>query len=234
MTLWDVLAASKRRWYVVVLGLICTAISLFAIHSQPTVYFSRAYVFFLAPASTVYPNVLGTTSLDLIAAAGTVGIRVNEGEPRPTKTASAEVTIVGRGILDGTSVMLPDHGGQWSIYYDTQALEVQVVAPTPGEVRARQSELFVRINTELEALQDETHVSVYNRITTQVEPGSPPIEPMHGDRRRAELMTVALGTGMTLLGIGVLELRSKRRRMSGQGAESAENSDSEQQDPLRV
>lgn len=211
MTLWDVLAALGRRWYIAVAGILCTALAIMAVRTQPPVYYSRVLVYFLAPASAANPNVLSTTSLSLVSAAGVVGKRVN-GNTQLSKTASADVTLVGRGILDGTAVMLPDHGGQWSADYDTQALDVQVAAATPDEVRARQSELFARIDAELESLQDEFRVPPVSRISTQLAPSSPVILEMRGERRRGMLMCLVLGGLLTLLTIGSVELRSGRRR----------------------
>lgn len=222
MTLWDVLAATGRRWYVVAVGVALTLLALMAIRGQEPVYFSRAMIYLLAPASTVNPNILSTTSLDLVSTAGIVGKRVN-GNTQLSKTASMSVTLVGRGILDGTSVRLPDNGGQWSANYDTQALEVQVAAPTPEEVRARQAELLARIEAELAALQDEANVPPASRITARVEPNPPPMEELSGERRRAQLASLILGGSLTLLGIGWIELRAARRQRTKESLAPSEH-----------
>lgn len=212
MTLWDTLNAIARRWYIVLVGIACTAMSLYVVAEQNPVFYSRASAYFLAPASELYPNVLRTTSLDLVATAGVVAARIN-GTESMTKVASPEVTLIGRGILDGSSIALPDNGGQWSANYDVQALDIQVTAPTKEEVRARLQRIFERIEVELQMMQDEADVPEVDRITTVLNPTVPPIYAMSGERRRSQLMTVAVGGGLTLLAIGLVELRAARRRL---------------------
>ncbi|WP_447942447.1 hypothetical protein [Microbacterium aurum] len=184
---------------------------------QQPVFFSRASVYFFAPSSTVNPNVLRVASLDLVTAAGVVGKRVN-GTKTLTGTASMEVTLFGRGILDGSSVMLPDNGGQWSVSFNRQELDVQVVAATPEEVTRRQSELFAQIRLELDALQTELEVPAANLITTEIVPQKPAVLAITGERRRAQVMTLILGSTLTLLAIGSVELTGRiRRRQFAQG-----------------
>lgn len=211
MTLWDTFTAIGRRWYIALLGLACTAGALYVIQEQPSVYYSRASVYFLAPASDLYPNVLRTTSLDLVVAAGVVGKRIN-GTATMTKTASSEVTIVGRGIRDGSSVGLLDNGGQWSTNYNVQALDVQVSAPSVEEVRARQDALFTQIADELQAIQEEHDVPEVDLITSVVVPENSLVVEMRGQRRRAQAMVLALGSSLTLLLIGSAELAARRSR----------------------
>lgn len=212
MTLWDTLTAIGRRWYIVLLGIACTALSLYVVAEQNPVYYSRANAYFLAPASELYPNVLRTTSLDLVAAAGVVAKRIN-GTESMTKVASPEVTLIGRGILDGSSIALPDNGGQWSANYNVQALDIQVAAPTEQEVRNRLQRIFQRVQVELQLMQDEADVPEVDRITTVLNPTVPPIYAMSGERRRSQLMTVAVGGGLTLLAVGMVELWAARRRL---------------------
>lgn len=212
MTLWDTVTALGRRWYLVLIGIVCTLASLYLVGNQNPVFYSRASVYFLAPASDLYPNVLRTTSLDLVAAAGVVAKRIN-GTESMTKVASSEVTLVGRGILDGTSIALPDNGGQWSVNFNVQALDVQVTAPTAEEVRARQEQTFQRIDDELRLMQDEQDVPDVDRITTVVNPTVPLMFAMSGERRRSQLMTIVIGGGLTLLAVGLVELRATRRRL---------------------
>lgn len=211
MGLWDVIAALGRRWYVVVVGVVATAAVLFGIQQQEPVFYSRAQVYFLAPSSTLNPNVLRVASLDLVTAAGVVGKRVND-TGNLTGTASMDVTLIGRGVRDGSAVMLPDNGGQWSVSYNRQSLDVQVAAATPEAVRERQSEIFAEVDDELASLQGELNVPIADLITTEIVPSDPIILPMSGERRRAQAMTLALGLGATLLAVGSVELRGRSRR----------------------
>lgn len=210
MTIWDTLAALRRHWLVALVGVVATGIAFLVASDPQTVYYSRASAYFFAPASTVNPNVLSTTSLDLVDTAGAVAKRLNGTGP-PPKLASTGATIVGRGIYDGTSISLIDNGGQWTSYFNVQALDIQVAASSPDLVRERQSEAFQSIAYELASLQDEHDVRLADRITVELTPSSPTIVTMSGERRRAQTMTVVAGAAATLLAVGVLERRRMRR-----------------------
>lgn len=212
MAIWDVLQALWRRWYVLAGALVLGVVaSYFAVNAQG-VYWSRAEVTFLAPTSAINPNALRTTSSDLIIAAGAVAKRVN-GNVTWNQMADPAATIVGQGVLDGWSVQLPNHGGQWSRVYPRQVLDVQVSGPTAEVVRERQSELLARIDAELAGLQQG--VASTDVITTKVVPARPPVYYMHGDKARALLMVwVLVGAGV-LTAIQILEPRAARQPFSG-------------------
>lgn len=211
MAVWDVFAALVRRWYVVLLGVLITGAVLVVLQAEEPVFYSRAQVYFLAPSSTLNPNVLRVASLDLVTAAGIVGKRFN-GTDQQVGTASMDVTLFGRGVRDGSAVVLPDNGGQWSVSYNRQSLDVQVVAATPEEVRTRQQVIFAEIDAELATLQRELDIPTGNLITTEIVPSDPVVLPVSGERRRAQLMTLALGAVITLLAVGQLELSRRSRR----------------------
>lgn len=210
MTIWDTLAALRHHWFVAVLGIVATVLAVFAVSDQQVVYYSRTSAYFLAPASVVYPNVLSTTSLDLVDTAGVVAKRLN-GTKSLSKVASTDATIVGRGIYDATVISLIDNGGQWSAYYNVQALDIQVAASSPQIVRERQAKALSDITDELDALQDDQHVRPGDRITVELTPSSPVIQAMSGERRRAQGMTVVVGGALTLLAMALLERRRLRR-----------------------
>ena len=218
MTLWDTLAGMGRRWYVVLIGLLCTALTLYAIQTKPSVYYSRSTVFFVSPSSQHNPNSLGLRLVSLVVTAGVVAKRIN-GNDTPTKVSSMAVTLVGRGVSDGTLIQLPDNGGQWSNDYDSQSLDIQIAAPTPELVVERRADAVTRIATELTAIQDEAKVPAVDRISLKVAPVEPSIVVMRGQPRRAQAMVAALGVVLTMRAGGLLELAAaRRRRMLGEQA----------------
>lgn len=212
MSFWDVLASFRRRWYVVVAGSVGIVLGLVGIQVAEPVYYSRVQVYFLAPSSEVNPNALRVRSLDLVAAAGVVAKTVN-GTRTLTGTASPDVTLIGRGILDGSSVILPDNGGQWSVSFDTQALNVDVTASSPEAVRNRQAELIGDIEDALAALQRDQGVPAANLITTDILPAAPFVLPFGPERRRAQGVTLVLGIAGVMLAVGSIELASRQRQV---------------------
>lgn len=209
MTIWEALLALVRRWYIVLAALLVALVGSYGAVKAPGVYWSRAEVTFLAPASQVNPNTLKVRSSDLIITAGVVAKLVN-GNITWNKMADPAATIVGEGVRDGWSVRLPDYGGQWSRVYSRQVLDVQVAGPTEEAVRARQTELLNQIDAELAGLQ--TGVAESDRITTTVVPAVPAIYYFHGSKLRALAMTWVL-TGAGALAVAVwLEHRGGKRR----------------------
>ena len=210
MTLWEFFAACLRRWPIVLVGVVCTAIAAFAVMSDKGVYYTRTQIVFLAPSSTYYPNTLATQSEDIIDTAGVVAKRIIGPGP-VTKYASPDVTLIGEGIRDGWSLGLPDTGGQWGTNFQTQILNLEIVAPARETVLHRQTEMLQRVHDELDALQRERGVEPINDITVQAAPRSTIIYHVGGSKPRALGMVAALGLGVTAALVVAAERLGKRR-----------------------
>jgi len=210
MTLWEFFAACLRRWPIVLVGVVCTAIAAFAVMSDKGVYYTRTQIVFLAPSSSYYPNTLATQSEDIIDTAGVVAKRIIGPGP-VTKFASPDVTLIGEGIRDGWSLGLPDTGGQWGTNFQTQILNLEIVAPARETVLQRQTEMLQRVHDELDALQRERGVEPINDITVQAAPRSTIIYHVGGSKPRALGMVAALGLGVTAALVVVAERLGKRR-----------------------
>jgi hypothetical protein len=210
MTIWDLGVAIGRRWSVVMVGLVCTAVAVVLVGHHQGVYSSRTQVAFLAPSSSSYPNSLKTVSGDIIITAGVVAKSVNGTSLMP-KMASPEVTLSGRGVTDGYSVLLPDTGGQWAPNFAQQVLDVQVVGPTADNVRRRQQALVDTIAEQLAALQNYAGVGTLNRITIKSIPSSPNVHYVAGQPIWAAAMTALLGGGLVVGLVGLLDVTARRR-----------------------
>jgi len=210
MTLWEFFAACLRRWPIVLVGVVCTAIAAFAVMSDKGVYYTRTQIVFLAPSSSYYPNTLATQSEDIIDTAGVVAKRIIGPGP-VTKFASPDVTLIGEGIRDGWSLGLPDTGGQWGTNFQTQILNLEIVAPARETVLQRQTEMLQRVHDELDALQRERGVEPINDITVQAAPRSTIIYHVGGSKPRALGMVAALGLGVTAALVVAAERLGKRR-----------------------
>ncbi|MFB7891623.1 hypothetical protein ACFC1I_05445 [Microbacterium sp. NPDC056044] len=208
MTFWELLAALLRRWPILLVGALCTALAGYAVVSDKGVYFTRTELVFLAPTSSAYPNALRTQSEDIIDLAGVVAKRLI-GPGEVTKFASPDVMLAGLGVRDGWSLGLPDTGGQWGSNFATQELVLDIVAPTRERVEERQEELVGQIMAELHELQRERGVDPINEVTAIVAPQTTIIHHIGGSRPRALAMTSVLGAGVT---IGVVILLEHRRR----------------------
>ncbi|NTW42500.1 MAG: hypothetical protein HGA44_21935 [Cellulomonadaceae bacterium] len=206
MTIWDLLRASVKRWYVILVAVAVGLVASLAALDVPGVYWSRAEVTFLAPTSAINPNALKTTSTDLIVAAGAVARRVN-GNITWNQMSDPAATIVGQGELDGWVVRLPDYGGQWSTVYSRQVLDVEVSGATPELVRERQRAVLSRIDEELDGLQAGVRAS--DLITTTVVPAEPSVYYIRGSAVRALAMIWILCAGGAFAAVHMLELRAR-------------------------
>ncbi|KRD42979.1 hypothetical protein ASE38_01425 [Cellulomonas sp. Root930] len=214
MTAYDALGAARRRWYVVVGGLVAIAILCFGAQNSAGVYWTQVDVVFLIPQSARNPNSLEVTSQSLISTAGVVALRVNHGETA-SALSSSSVSLVGEGIRDGHSVRLPNAGGQWADNYTRPVLDVQVVGPSRDDVRAELDALLAQIQSTLDDLQISGGADEFNRITTQYAPSSPVISFIATQAKRAIVAIVLLGSLLTLAAVvlvdGVVGRRARRR-----------------------
>ncbi len=211
MTLWQFFSACLRRWPIVLVGVLCTGLAVFAGMSDKGVYYTRTQIVFLAPSSTLYPNTLATQSEDIIDTAGAVAKRVTGPVP-VTKYASADVTLVGIGIRDGWSLVVPDTGGQWGTNFESQILNLEIVAPDRATVLERQTTLLARIQDQLSSLQRERHVDPINDITMTTAPRSTVIYHVGGSKPRMLGMIAVLGLGVTSAAVVVAERVGRRGR----------------------
>jgi hypothetical protein len=206
---WGLFSALVRRWYVVVAAGLCAALATSYAVSHEGVYYSRVEVVFLAPSSELYPNSLMTASSDIVMTAGVVANLINGTRTDP-KMASPSATIVGRGVVDGHSVRLPDTGGQWAPEFSRQVLDVQVVGDSVEGVRGEILALVDEIVAVLDALQEEAGVIEQDRIRTDPILTTPTVSYMPGARRRAVGMILVLSVALTLTVVSYLERRAGR------------------------
>lgn len=208
VTIWEVLWALTRRWYVVVAAFAAGLAAFALVSHSEGVYWSRSEVTFFAPASATYPNPLKIRSSDLIITAGIVAKLVN-GNATWVKMSDPLASIAGEGVYNGWSVRLPDYGGQWSTVYSRQVLEVQVTGPTAEVVEQRRAELLQQIDAELAGLQKDVVES--DRITTAVVPADAPVYYVHGSKMRALAMSGVLIASAAVGAVVALEHRARRR-----------------------
>lgn len=208
-TVWDLLGALARRWYLVLVGALCTSLAAAYAVTHEGVYFSRVEVVFLAPSSELYPNSLMTTTSDVVITAGVVANLINGTRPDP-KMATPSATIVGRGVVDGQSVRLIDTGGQWAPEFSRQVLDVQVVGASVEDVRSRILGLVDEIVAVLTRLQEEAGVVESDIITTEAIAATPPVSYMPGARKRAVGMILLLGAVVTLAAVSLVEKHAPR------------------------
>lgn len=214
MTVLRMLQMYRHAWYVVVFGLLATGLAVSWVSGLPGVYYGQADVVFLRPANRIVPNGLSVNSSSVIATVGVVERDVNGGF-HATRVVSEQVTILGTGMRSGSSVRLPNSGGQWANNFDRAVLDVQVVDVTAAAAQERLDDAVRRIESSLATLQDEAGVRAADRIRTQLSPAVPRVAYRTGNAKRAAAMTGVLGLSITWSALVLLEARSRRRTSRG-------------------
>lgn len=211
MTSAQLLALLRRRWYVVVVGALFTMASALAIRSSEGVYETRVDVMFLIPQSARYPNNIQHSSSGVIAMAGLVESVLNGTRELPAASSSG-VTMSGRGLTLGSTITLPDTGGQWANNFSKPVLTVEVVGPSEDWVRAEVDRQVARIRQEVSSWQSADNVRKSDLITVTQSPLTPNVAYMSGHALLALAAISGLGIWFTVLGtVAVDRLLLKRR-----------------------
>jgi hypothetical protein len=179
-------------------GLFATSLASVQAGKVDASYWARTQVRFMEPLTPDVPNGLESNTYSLIATAGVVQAKL--AQQRSTLIVSPETLLVDTGVRHGYSIILPNSGGQWTSYFASPWLDVQVVGSSPQEVTQRMQLLQRQIVAQLDSLQDEAGVSAPNRIRTQVNPPGPPqVFVEHGAQTRALAGTLLLGALLTAM-----------------------------------
>lgn len=198
MTVFAMLGAARRAWFIVVAGLGLTVAVGLGVAGTTGTYWAQVDVVFLGAVTDTRPNPLGYSSQRLVDVASVIQRDVTKTTDQ-TQVVSPSIYLIDTGVRNGWWIRLPNSGGQWTLSYDRPALDVQVVGDTPDAVLAKMQVLLTEINAALDRRQDAARVDRDQRVTTSVSP--PPAVEVHfsqGPVKRALLMTVLLGLGLTL------------------------------------
>lgn len=212
MTTADFLAVLRRRWYIVVIGVLGVLVVAGLVASRSGVYTSRVEVVLIpTTGSNEVGGTLISSSEDLIAMAGLVERLVND-EVDTGAATNQDVPLAGTGIRSGTLIRLPNDGGQWDYNFSSPSLIVQTVGASEGEVIERRTDAVNRINQMLAYVQTEENVSADQMVTSRTLPDSPTVAYVSGQPKVAALGTVMIGFILTAIGAVLFDrIRTSRR-----------------------
>ena len=186
--------------------LVLSGAALVTVLNQPAVYHAQVFVLFVGPKGEVETNPLRNPDTALIQIAGVVATALDQ--PTSAQPVSDDATIIGQGIVDGSSVRLPNDGGQWDISYRRPELDVQVAGRTADEVTRNMTALLARVDGELAHQQDLQSVPVSQRVTTKLSPPSIDVYRATGSRTRALAATVVVCAALTFVVVGSVRRRA--------------------------
>jgi hypothetical protein len=210
----DLRGVVRRRWLVVLVGLILTAVLGLLTLRMPGVYWASTKVLFLVPASEQQPNQLAPDNSSAIAFAGVIETEINGGVPFRRAT-SPDVTLVDEGIFDGWSVLMPDTGGQWAHNFAESSLIVQASGPSAEVVQNRMNDLIGQITALVRTYEDTAHVSADDRVDLTMAPTSVRVQYSNGSRSHALAVIILLGFVVSLVASVLADRIAVMRRRRG-------------------
>lgn len=215
MAVEDQRGVVRRRWPVVLVGLIVTVVLGLLTLRMPGVYWASTKVVFLVPASEQQPNQLAPDNSAAIAFAGVIEVEINGGLPLRRAT-SPDVTLVDEGIFDGWSVLMPDTGGQWAHNFAESSLIVQATGPSAEVVQNRMNDLIGRITALVRSYEDTAHVSAAERIDFTMAPTAVSVQYSNGHQSHALAVIILLGFVVSLVASVLVDRIAGMRRRGGE------------------
>ena len=196
MTAYDVAQAMVRRWWVLVMALVATAVFALSFAPSSPVYWARYNLNLVAPdrSGAVYSRTSAPSGVTPMAGILVAMLGGNHPEPQ---AATQSAPIFGLRDRTGVEVLARDKGSQWSRDY-VAALQVQIAEPSTAEVNAQAASLAKRARAALTEIQDQQGVARATRITLE-EPSAIEVVEVFPARTRAIAGAVILGTALSLV-----------------------------------
>lgn len=213
MTTAHVWAALRRRWPLVVIGLIVTVGACIGVALQPGMYWTRVTVVLLPPRAEFRPNNIQDSEESMAMVASLVALDVNGG-PAGQRLASPEAPLYGEGLAEATRVRVRDTGGQWMSAIQHPYIDLEVVSASPQVVGQELARLRGELDVSLTRLQDAQRISPAMRASLQYSPEDTGVVHIRPARTRALAATALAGGAATLAGVLLWDGAAARRRQA--------------------
>jgi hypothetical protein len=197
MLVMDLAGLIRRRYPIVLLGLICTTFALVGLREPTTLFFGTSSAMVLSPqsprpADRAVTNVLQTRTPSALDAASVAAVKINGGNIE-LKSASPSATLYGLGESAGTSAHIRTMGGQWAPWLVGPIIDIQVLGPTAEEALATLRAQRADVADTQSAFQSSTQTPTEARMTVSLFPAEPSVSPVSSSRSRALAATLLGG-----------------------------------------
>jgi O-antigen ligase len=205
--------ALRSRWHVGLAGAALTAFAITQVSSAPLVYTTRLEIVLLPPSVWGDGNALQGGYEAVLYYAGVVQ-RVVAGNAPPIGLASAQATLYGAGITDGSTVALVNTGGQWATSITRPVIGIEIVNTDRQRTIDEASALSAEVQSVATDLQVRAGAEPDSMMQVKSSPAEVDVQPVGGSRNRARAGIVAIGAALTLSAAWRLEnSRARRRRV---------------------
>jgi hypothetical protein len=206
VTLHDLIAVVRARWYVVLAVLVLAAGAGVLFARDGGLYTTRTVVAFVVPNDGPWDGG-GSREDGVIALALAVAEQAGEGRGS-VDYAAADAPFFGAGIRQGVSIGLPDTGGQWEASYARAAINIDVVSPDRAWVVEQQQSLIAAVQDATVAYQ--SGLGSAGRVRAEVEQLTMTIEHVQPSRTSQLLAIAALAGAGLILGCGAAVMWDRR------------------------
>lgn len=205
MTVWEWLAALRRRWPLLLVGLLCTMCAVWLVHKRPISWEACASVIVGAPTTPSNPNGYNDPQASLVAATGLITAKLQA--PQVQQQLQAE------GATGTYQAVVHNTGTTETVSYDEPEMDVCATALDPGMALRTANAVVAKFHVLLHAGQVAAHVPPKSFLTETVlaAPGSVPED---GRPSQAYLGVGIVGLIATATGAVWTDqyLRRRRRR----------------------
>lgn len=218
----DVLAALWRRWYVTALGLALTACCCVVLAPGQHVFSARANVVFVWPGGVQTDRTDDPSVPVLVNFTEMVRLALANDDSEAMASASFGGSLMGAGVRRGSTVILPNSGGQWSVSYDRPVLSVEAVDSSAQRAQDRAATLVRQIDETARELQDRLGVRQEARVTTTASSAGVDVVDggtTSGTRLRGLVAVGGLGAFLSALAAAMLDRTVAARRLRPRAAE---------------
>lgn len=198
MTVRQVVDALMRRWYVVAVALLIAVAGNYFLQRGQGIYTTETVVSFLLPNQTALSPNNGLGDANLIAFAGLVARKVNNGQT-PAIYSIYDAPLYGAGVRKGVAVSIPNAGNQFATSYQRAEVVLQIVGPSERRVALVQSELLSRV-VQITNAQQASVSSETARIHASPESSTKKISRVAPSRTLAVSALIALLIAALLVG----------------------------------
>lgn len=130
-------------------------------------------------------NPLTSASQQSLIDLAAITVRSVTGLHTPPRAVSADVTLLDSGVYDGSAVIQPNLGGQWTYAFGEAGMQVQATGPSEAAVTTKVNYLVTAIKDSVASREDAKHVVTSQRVKILESSNPAPVKYVGGSRKRA-------------------------------------------------
>lgn len=205
-----------RRWYLVLITILCMLPLFSAAHASSGVFYASADILFLPPPAAVGGNTLRADPGRTVYYAALVERQFNGEDPVKVPRGTS-APLYASGIREGHAVYLPNAGGQWQTNFNKPAITIEVVGENSADVQHQLDRIVLRLQDLAVTPQKSLGVKPEAFISTELSPETPSIAHVGVRSSRAEvaLLLLTLGLSVAAAHVGDRLINHVKRRRKG-------------------